>query len=272
MKKHTSERKLNALAIILGISAFCLIGITVYAMNWEEINQFDWSSIFPEPETLEAYYEITNMSHSMPVLVKTVEEGVTIIPVPLISQKECGYQTGCELVSAAMVLNHYEQQATPQELYDIIDKAPEPVNQEGIGVNPNSYFIGNPQTMNGFGCYAGPIIDAMNELFAGERYAVNISGTSLETIDQKYLSEGTPVIIWATIHMSEPTQGNRWTLEDGTEFQWLAGEHCLVLVGADDKYYYFNDPDHEGEVVGYEKTLVEQRYQQLGRQAIIVSR
>lgn len=72
--------------------------------------------------------------------------------------------------------------------------------------------------------------------------------------------------------MKPPKEGNRWTLEDGTQFQWLAGEHCLVLVGADEDYYYFNDPDYGDEVIGYEKELVQQRYDELGRQAIVISR
>lgn len=272
MKEKKRSNKIKPLLISLVLSLCCFVGIVIYAWNWEQINQMVWNRLFPEPETLEAYYEITSMSRSMPVLTKKAEEGTPIIAVPLISQKECGYRTGCELVSGTMVLNYYEQEISPSELYEVIDKAPEAVDQNGTGIDPRLYFIGDPRKNNGFGCYAEPLIAAMNQVFSGERYAVNISGTSLETIEKEYLAEGTPVIIWATIHMAEPEQGNRWRLEDGTEFQWLAGEHCLVLVGMDDAYYYFNDPDHEGEVVGYEKELVEMRYQQLGRQAIIVSR
>ena len=272
MEEKKKSNKIKPLLISLFLSICCFIMIVVYALNWEQINQIDWSRFFPEPEVLEAYYEITNMSRSMPVLTKKAEEGVPIISVPLISQKECGYLTGCELVSGTMVLNYYNQEISPRDLYEVIEKAPEPVDRNGTGVDPRLCFIGDPQKSNGFGCYAEPLIAAMNEVLSGERYAVNISGTSLETIEEEYLAEGTPVIIWATIHMSEPEQGNRWQLENGTEFQWLAGEHCLVLVGTDDDYYYFNDPDHEGEVVGYEKELVEKRYQQLGSQAIIVSR
>lgn len=272
IKEKKKTNKIKPLLISLFLSACCFVVIVIYALNWEQIHQIDWSRFFPEPEIMEAYYEITNMSHSMPVLTKKAEEGMSIIPVPLINQKECGYLTGCELVSGTMVLNYYDKEVTPQDLYEVIEKVPEPVDPNGTGIDPRVYFIGDPKRSNGFGCYAEPLIEAMNKVFSGERYAVNISGTSLETIEKEYLAEGTPVIIWATIHMSEPEQGNQWQLEDGTEFQWLAGEHCLVLVGADDNYYYFNDPDHAGEVIGYEKEIVEKRYQQLGRQAIIVSR
>lgn len=272
MKEKKTTNKIKPLLISLFLSVCCFIIIAIYAQNWERIHQIDWRSFFPEPESLEAYYEITNMSHAMPVLTKKAEEGVPVIPVPLLSQRDCGYLTGCELVSGTMVLNYYEQEVSAQDLYEVISKVPAPVSQDGTGADPRMYFIGDPQKSNGFGCYAEPLIAAMNELLSGERYAVNISGTALKTMEETYLSEGIPVIIWATIHMSEPLQGNQWQLEDGSEFQWLAGEHCLVLVGFDENYYYFNDPDHEGEVIGYEKGLVEQRYQQLGRQAVIVSR
>lgn len=273
MKKKKQVKNIKPLLIVLFISIFCLIGIFIYAQNWEQISQVDWKEkFFPQPETLEAYYEITNMSRSMPVLMKTAEENVEVIPVPLISQKACGYRTGCELVSGTMVLNYYGQEVTPQDVYEVIAKVPSPINAEGIGMDPRLYFIGNPEGTDGYGCYAEPLLEAMNELFHGERHVVNISGTELADIEEIYLNQGTPVILWATIHMTEPEQGNVWRLENGTDFQWIAGEHCLVLVGADENYYYFNDPDHEGEVVGYERTIVEQRYQQLGSQAIIVSR
>ena len=101
---------------------------------------------------------------------------------------------------------------------------------------------------------------------------MDITGTDLEIIEKNYIEQDIPVIIWATIHMSEPREGDSWKLADGSTFRWIAGEHCLVLVGADDNYYYFNDPDHSGEAIGYEKELVRQRYEQLGEQAIIISR
>lgn len=284
MEEKNYSKKLKSLSILLLISTLCLIGITVYASNWEQVAQIDWKEefrqttkavkerVFPGPEILEVGYEMTDMSHAMPVLMTTLEAGDGMIPVPLISQEECGYQTGCELVSGAMLLNYYEMEVTPQELYEVIAKVSSPMNADGTGVDPREYFIGDPRKAGGYGCYAGTLTTAMNQVTNDEWYATNISGTTLKKIEEEYLSRGTPVIIWATIHMMEPKVGNHWLLQDGTDFQWWAGEHCLVLVGADDNYYYFNDPNYAGEVIGYERATVEERFRQMGKQAIIVSR
>lgn len=217
-------------------------------------------------------HEIVSMSRTMPQLVRVADENTEIINVPLISQKESGYVTGCELVSAAMVLRYYNREVTAKNVYEVIAKVSPSNQEEFLDADPNRVFIGDPYNSSGFGCYAAPLTDAMNQILQEEYHAINVSGMSLDVIEETYLSQGTPVVIWATIRMTEPKEGARWTLGDGTEFQWPAGEHCLVLVGADEEYYYFNDPDWEGEVVAYEKSQVEQRYQQLGRQAIIVSR
>lgn len=269
--------------VILSISLLGLLGVFIYARNWENVNQYcrQWRleqqaklEQRKQEKILESAVKVTGiveMSHNMPVLTRTAE-GVDILEVPLISQTDCGYLTGCELVSGAMLMNYYEQGITAQDLYEVIPKSDNPIDENGIGISPNQYFIGNPRYANGYGCYAEPLLQAMNQLLSEGWHAVNISGTDLETIESNYLMQKTPVIIWATFRMTEPEMGKRWMLEDGTDFQWLAGEHCLVLVGSDENYYYFNDPDHPGEVIGYERDLVELRYEQLGKQAIIISR
>lgn len=283
MEHRDISNKHRSLSIMLLISAICLIGIIIYAGNWEVIAQINWKEriqqfsesvkerIAPGPEVIETGYEAVDMSHAMPVFMTTLEEGGGMVNVPLISQEECGYQTGCELVSGAMVLRYYGFEVSPQDLYEVIPKSLSIQNADGTGADPRQVFIGDPQGMGGYGCYAEPLIHAMNRLLNNEWYAINISGTSLVELEEMYLKKGTPVIIWTTLHMMEPGQGNRWTLQDGTEFQWIAGEHCMVLVGADTDYYYFNDPNHAGEVVGYERKTVEERYRQLGKQAIIIS-
>lgn len=286
MEPKGTDNRIKGLLIALLVSVVCFVGIVLYAYNWERIAQVDWKgkwnqtitkiqtvkeTVFPEPEPLTVTFEVVKMSHDMPVITKKAD-GVPLIEVPLLSQQDCGYRTGCELVSATMVMNYYQSEVAAQDLYEVIAKVPSPIGEDGIGVSPNQCFIGNPVTNSGYGCYAEPIKESMNQLLTDGWHAVNVTGMDLSTVEELYLSQGTPVIIWATIHMMEPGVGKSWTLEDGTEFQWIAGEHCLVLVGADESYYYFNDPDHAGEVIGYERGLVEQRYTQLGKQAVVVSR
>ena len=69
--------------------------------------------------------------------------------------------------------------------------------------------------------------------------------------------------------MKEVRHGNSWYLSDGTLFTWPAGEHCYVLLGFDDDFYYFADPQ-TGNVVGYQKLLAEKRFRELGSQAVLI--
>ena len=62
-------------------------------------------------------------------------------------------------------------------------------------------------------------------------------------------------------------EGQAWILPSGETFIWPAHEHCLVMIGYDDEYYYFNDP-LPGEICAYEKELVEERYEEMGMQAL----
>lgn len=282
------------LGIILGISVIFLFGISAYALHWEEIASVDWkeragavrekvaewserhlrkqNGEMHEDGVMSLYNcEIVYMSHQFPALMKVAGLQDDRIAVPLISQEEVGYQTGCELVSAAMVLNYYGVDATPEDVYAVIEKTSGWSGNDSYGEDPDVCFIGDPTTTHAFGCYVAPLVDAMNRLFDKEWQAVNVSDSELEYLEKNYLEEGIPIIIWATINMSEPQKGDSWMLNDGKTFQWIAGEHCLVMVGADDNYYYFNDPNHAGEVIGYEKALVQERYEQLGKQAIIIS-
>lgn len=283
----TKRRTVTKLIVILAVSIVALIGIWVYAAHWEEVSRIDWTAkrqqlserlvSIRERMTMDRQSEVAwqqpeTMSHEIPVLsinATTAE----VLAVPLLNQTENNYKTGCELVSGAMLMQYYGIDCTPQQIYQEIAKVSAPVGADGIGYSPQAYFIGQPERPDGYGCYAIPLMNAMNTVLQQEEWnAVNISGTDLEDIVNTYLEKDVPIVIWATIRMSEPKQGNQWTLEDGSQFQWIAGEHCLVLVGADEHYYYFNDPDCEGEVVGYERSVVEQRYEQLGRQALILSR
>lgn len=77
------------------------------------------------------------------------------------------------------------------------------------------------------------------------------------------------MLVWATMDMVESAEGGVWQTPDGP-FEWVANEHCLVLVGADSNHYFFNDPS-TGRRVKWEKDLVEERYAELGMQAVVVS-
>ncbi len=186
--------------------------------------------------------------------------------VPFIDQNGT-YPTGCESVSATMALQYLGVNITVDDFISELPKTDIP--EDGEGASPWEYFIGNPYSNTGYGCYAPVIESTVNYFLSGLNYtASDVYGVTLETLCEDYIVNDIPVILWATIDMKEVVQGPSWTLESGEEFTWLQPEHSLLLVGFDDNYYYFNDPLN-GAQVGYEKALVETAYIAMGEQAVI---
>lgn len=201
------------------------------------------------------------------------------LDVPYFSQEE--YPTGCELVCASMLLAYYGFEISPAELieqgYVGTGSVTEDFMNPGtyFGDDPNKVFIGDPNDIFNFsyGCYSGAIFAGLRKYLAHEYYdAANLSGISLKDLCMEYIDRGEPVLIWASTNM-EPThseENNTWTITDtGETFTWISNEHCLVLIGYDDENYCFHDPQ-SGEKVLYPKAVSEQRYRELGKQAITV--
>lgn len=59
-------------------------------------------------------------------------------------------------------------------------------------------------------------------------------------------------------------------MESWKEIQWVAPEHCLLLVGYDDNNYIFNDPLQTQPLKYYSKSSVEAAYKGLFSQAIVI--
>lgn len=193
------------------------------------------------------------------------------IDVPVICQYP-ELPTGCESVAATMVLQYYNENITAQnfasEWLECSDDFYS-LNGREYGPDPNKAFAGNPFTKNSYGCFATPIVNAINRN-STNCTAQKLTGKSLEELCVEYIDRDAPVLIWATMSMKESYEGNSWYLEDGSLFTWIAGEHCLVLVGYSDDYYFLNDP-MSGSTVAYRKNIVEKRFAELGNQAVYIS-
>ena len=192
------------------------------------------------------------------------------IRVPLICQYP-DLPTGCESTAAAMVLQYWGESVTaPEFARDWLYCSQAYYKKDGVayGPDPHQAFCGDPFSKYAYGCYSTPIVQAINSHGTVCR-AREITGQPLSALCREYLDNGSPLLIWATMNMKETAVGETWITPDGKPFTWIRGEHCLALVGYDDRAYYFNDP-LTGKTVGYDKAVVEQRYAALGSQAVYI--
>ncbi len=195
-----------------------------------------------------------------------------MIDAPFIDQTEY-YPTGCESVSTVMALQYL---GIDIDVNDFIDnyldlgQAPFYTNNNIIGDSPYECFLGSPYNRSGWGCYSTVVERALNKFIDKEIYSIKrYDGTSLERLCKYYINNDIPIILWATIEMHEAYKTSTWITSQGKRCTWIAPEHCLLLVGYDSNFYYFNDP-LKGKNVGYKKSDVKAAYESLGQQAVVI--
>ena len=194
------------------------------------------------------------------------------ISVPTISQYPL-LPTGCESVAATMVLQYYGENISAKIFARRFLKSSMKFQVKGgvlYGPDPNQVFVGDPFDKNSYGCFADPIVNAVNS-YGENLEAIKITDKTLDQLCEEYIVREEPLLIWATMGMKASKKGNSWRLENGTEFTWTAGEHCLVLTGYDANSYFLNDP-MTGTVVSYPKDVVQKRFEELGSQAVLILR
>lgn len=192
------------------------------------------------------------------------------IDVPYIDQS-VKYPTGCESVSAVMLLQYLGLRITVDEFIEkyLVQSGFEEKDGELYGPNPYESFCGSPYDEESFGCYAPVICRSLEKAIGAEYEIIDETGTSVGALLKTYIDQGMPVIFWACINMREPITGPCWKLHDCEEtFTWISNEHCMLLVGYDEDGYYFNDPYENNGVIHYPKELVEDRHSAQHSQAI----
>ncbi len=199
--------------------------------------------------------------------------GPVQISVPYLSQEEV-LPTGCEIVSAMMLLRFYGH---PISLDEMLAHIPNQMltQRDGVlyGPHPDQAFVGDPRTPNGYGCYPPVLCKALQEILGDSFLVKNTTGISLQALTNRYLSAGVPILLWATIDMKPTAPGNRWIIEStGEEFVWLKNEHCLVLTGYDSDYYYLNDPYNGNGEIQVRKELLQKRFDSMGKRSLVVQK
>ncbi len=193
---------------------------------------------------------------------------VCILDVPALCQNP-SLPTGCESCCAAMALNYIGIQTDMETVASILPMQ-NLESREGrlFGPNPEEIFVGSPfESFHCFGCFENVIINAVNSYYDGI-CAQKIYGT-LDDFCMEFIDRKQPVMIWATMNMRAISYTSHWTLPDGSEYYWPSGEHCLLLVGYDEYYYYLNDP-MEGAMVAYPKEEVQSVYEEMGNRAMVI--
>lgn len=199
-----------------------------------------------------------------------------MINVPSLSQTEI--PTGCESVSTVSVLQYCGVDITPEVFIRSFLPCEAFYRKAGVlyGADPYEAFAGNPFVKESLGCFPPVIIKALENMtncgYEGMEHIVfdDVSGVDLTMLEEVYLAKNVPVILWATSAMKPSYPGMQYYLSDGSLYTWPAGEHCMVLCGYDAEKYFFMDPQTEGQVVSYAKELVEARFEEMGRGAIVI--
>lgn len=200
--------------------------------------------------------------------VEISKNKVKISAVPTINQFP-ELPTGCEATALTMLLNYYGMNVTKQEVADRLPKMALTYYKDEVkyGGDPNKGFVGNPYSNSSYGVFEKPILQVLNEYFPNR--AEDLSGKVLDEI-LECVKQGRPVMVWVTIHMYNVVYRQSWKLETGELFRWPGNEHAVVITGYDDKYIYLNDP-YTGSERKYERKIVENRYNALGKRAVAVA-
>lgn len=206
-----------------------------------------------------------------------------IIDVPYLNQNDI--VSGCEAVSATMILKYLGYNITPKRFVDkyLIKKELSITNGTMYGPDPNTAYVGNPYIGRGakcgFGCYAQCMSRCINNYLKDDSAyeAIALTDTDIDYLIDNYITKGMPVLVWATIGMVPSKNTISWKIdysdsEDkiNKRFTWISNEHCLVLVGQDEDGYYFNDPYKNNGVKKYNKRVVKKRFEEMGKQAVVI--
>ncbi|MBQ3866148.1 MAG: C39 family peptidase, partial [Clostridia bacterium] len=173
-----------------------------------------------EPET-----EAVTETEESPAPAVEPPPALTVGGVPLIRQLPA-WPTGCEAVSAVMLLQYLGYGVTPAVF--IRDHLPTGGafyvrGDTFFGPDPDETFIGYPWDEGGWGCFPGAIRRGMLSLGVPEADVRILSGMTLSEIAVLHLTEGRPVLVWVCYNMGNASDGGSWTLPDGSPFTWPAG-------------------------------------------------
>lgn len=215
---------------------------------------------------------------TQPVTARPAEQLIQGIPV--ISQDY--YKAGCETYACVMLLKGLGFDIDEHRFIDsYLIQESFSYDEAGnlYGPDMNSAFAGN--LYNGAGIFCPAMAKSMNKFLETQQTAKRaypIKGKTLRQLCDEYIDKGIPVMTWVTTYMEESYEKLSWIVDytdENAERQigdtqvWRQNEHCMVLIGYNDREYVFND-SVAGKVVHHDKALAETRFAEIGNQAVVV--
>lgn len=254
------ENKIARIALVLAVILIIIIAIVSAFKNNDSDEVVVEQSTTVAPTTQITSYQIN---------------GVPVIP-------QDNLKAACETYACTMLLQHLGFDIDEVEFVDnyLITK-PVYYGVDGTlyGPDMNSAYAGDIYT--GYGINAPGMAKCMNNYLKttnSKLTAYPLLNVSLDDLCEEYILNDVPVMVWATTYMDEPYVFADWvvdyadedsTVKIGDVVSWQMHEHCMVLIGFDEENYYFCD-SVSGKVSVYDKATSEERYSQIGMQAIVV--
>lgn len=266
-----NKRKIQLL--IRSILFFICIGVIIMFIKKNSNQANNMSALSKCSSFIDEYKDL--LSQNAAAKAKPSE-----FQIPFTGLSQAALPTGCEAVSTTAVLQYYDIKISTEMFigkYLPCDTFYWKDNKR-YGPNPHDFFAGSPYTSDSLGCYPEVILKALHKMKTKGHLGMEeltfktTIGTELEDLVQDYLLNEIPVLIWVTINMLEPYDGYQYYLEDGTLYTWAAQEHCTVLCGYDEENYYLMDPMKNGEIIPYSKEIVEKRYEEIGKNSLVIYR
>lgn len=217
------------------------------------------------PETSGSATVLVTESDTTAVAISVSKSENVELPVSYLCQYP-ELPTGCEITSLTTVLNYLGYPVSKETMAD--EYLPKCETTTGDYFN---YFLGNPRDEYAFGCFASPIVKAANAYLEdqdSQLKAYNYSGYAFDTLLNE-INAGSPIILWSTVNLEMPYVTFEWNV-DGKSVEWLAPEHCVVLIGYDLNTKSVTISDPEKGIIQCSMPVIETLYEKMSRQAVVV--
>jgi uncharacterized protein YvpB len=187
--------------------------------------------------------------------------------------------TGCEITALTSLFRFYGYDAEKTDMarnyLPISPGNDRYINKMHYRDSFFDYFIGDPFTEEGYGCLSPAIVTAAQSYIAAndsDMEIVNISGCEPETL-YELVSNGTPVMCWATMDMVPSEYRRSWyDNATGEKLDWYIKEHALILCGYDRELNIVIVNCSLNGIRGYDMDLFETRFREMYSQAVFLKK